>query len=83
MRKQHNLKPLVIPRKLQKDLPFDFKPKKRTEKFIDPVLSKRVAIVRDSHEKKRDQLLNQMRMIHTAQDIKNREDKQKRHNDFV
>lgn len=46
---------------------------------MDPVLSKRVAVVRDTHERKRDQLLNQMRMISTAQEMKNREGQQKRH----
>lgn len=79
VRKKHNLKPLVIPKKLQKNLPFDYKPKVRSGKHVDPVLSKRVAVVRDTHERKRDQLLNQMRMISTAQEMKNREGQQKRH----
>lgn len=71
-RKEHHLKPLEIPRQLQKELPFNYKPKVRG-KWEDPVLSKRVAIVRDSHEKKRDQLISRMRAIAKAQKIQARE----------
>jgi predicted oxidoreductase (fatty acid repression mutant protein) len=42
---------------------------------VDPVLSKRVAVVRDTHEKKRDQLLDQLRTIQTAQNVMSREKK--------
>jgi len=81
VRKQHHLKPFTVPRKLQKDLPFDYKPKVRG-KWEDPITSKRVAVIRDTHEKKRDQLLNQMRTIHTVKEIKSREDGQQRHRDY-
>lgn len=81
IRKKHHLKPFVVPRRLQKDLPFDYKPKVKG-KWADPVLKKRVAVIRDSHEKKRDQLINQMRAIHTVKEIKTREDRQQRHRDY-
>ena len=75
------MKPFAVPRKLQKDLPFDYKPKVRGA-WEDPVLSKRVAVIRDHQEKKRDQLLNQLRTIQTAKEIKDREDRQQRHREF-
>lgn len=38
------------------------------------MLAKRIAVVRDSHERKRDKLINQMKVIDKAQRIKARED---------
>lgn len=81
MRKKHHLKPFEVPRRLQKNLPFDYKPKVRG-KSVDPVQSKRVAVIRDVQEKKRDQLLSRLRTINTAQEIKTREDKQQRYQEF-
>ena len=69
MRKQHNLKPFEIPKALQKELPFRYKPKQRG-KFVDPIADKRVAVVRDGHEKKRDQLIERLKTIQTANELK-------------
>jgi len=52
-------KPLVIPRSLQKDLPYRDKPKRPpTAKSLD---SKRIAIIREPHEKKIDKMMTMIR----------------------
>lgn len=81
VRKKHHLKPFEVPRRIQKGLPFDYKPKVRGA-WEDPVLSKRVAVVRDTNEKKRDQLLSRLRAIKTAKDMKTREDKIRKTREF-
>lgn len=51
MRRAKTIRPVIIPRELQKQLPFKDKPKVLTRKK-DEVQSKRVAIVREPRERK-------------------------------
>ena len=68
---------LRIPKKLQKELPYNLKPKVLAEKARN-LESERVAVVLENHERK---LLNQMKMMRTiyqAKEDKMKEEKTKR-----
>ncbi|KAI0235085.1 hypothetical protein LSAT2_014510 [Lamellibrachia satsuma] len=55
--------PLIIPRELQRALPFKDKPKVM-RKVKDPLQSERIAVVREPHERKVAALLKMMKTLH-------------------
>nr|XP_027199860.1 ribosome biogenesis protein BMS1 homolog [Dermatophagoides pteronyssinus] len=60
-RKEYHFKPMIIPNKLQEELPFRSKPKlipKKSQK-ID-----RIAVIKDSHERRTDNLLKKLNLVY-------------------
>lgn len=64
-------RPLVIPKSLQKELPYRDKPKTKKEEAIR-LESQRVAVVREPHEKKVDKFMTMLRTTysHKQQELK-------------
>ena len=63
-RKEFNFKPFMIPNKLQMELPFKSKPKlipKKSNKI------ERIAVVKDSHERRTDNLIKKLKIAHKEQ----------------
>lgn len=63
-RKEFHFKPFNIPSKLQEQLPYKSKPKLSTRK-VNTV--QRVAVIKDSHERKTDNLIKKLKMAHKNQ----------------
>lgn len=64
VRKQHHFKPFVIPNKIQEALPFRSKPKlmpKKNNKI------ERVSVIKDSHERRTDNLIKKLKLVHKEQ----------------
>ncbi|XP_013412523.1 ribosome biogenesis protein BMS1 homolog isoform X2 [Lingula anatina] len=62
-RKGRSFHPLVIPKHLQRDLPFKDKPKVATRQK-DPVQAQRVAVVREPKERKVAELMKMLKTLH-------------------
>ena len=60
-RKDYRFKPMIIPNKLQEELPFRSKPKLMPKKSnrID-----RIAVIKDSHERRTDNLIKKLKMVY-------------------
>lgn len=63
-RKEFHFKPFIIPNKLQGELPFKSKPKLIPKKMnkVD-----RVAVIKDSHERRTDNLIKKLKIAHKEQ----------------
>lgn len=74
-RKEFRFKPLIIPNKLQEELPFKAKPKLIPKKMnkVD-----RVAVIKDSHERRTDSLIKKLKIAHKEQIRQDRHVMQKR-----
>ncbi|OTF79031.1 hypothetical protein BLA29_004554 [Euroglyphus maynei] len=60
-RKEYNFKPMIIPNKLQEELPFRSKMKlmpKKSDKI------ERIAVIKDSHERRTDNLIKKLKTVH-------------------
>lgn len=74
-RKEFNFKPFMIPNKLQEELPFKSKPKlipKKSNKV------QRIAVIKDSHERRTDGLIKKLKIAHKEQQKQDRLAIQKR-----
>ncbi|KAG1696682.1 Ribosome biogenesis protein bms1 [Nymphon striatum] len=65
-------RPLVIPRALQKDLPYTAKPKFGPTTVVATAESKRIAVVRDPSEQKIARLIKSIRTMHSQKVRKDR-----------
>lgn len=63
-RKEFHFKPFTIPNKLQEQLPYKSKPKLNSRK-VNTV--QRVAVIKDSHERKTDNLIKKLKLAHKSQ----------------
>ncbi|UXI20414.1 tRNA-splicing ligase RtcB [Sarcoptes scabiei] len=74
-RKEYHFKPMIIPNKLQEELPFRSKPKLMPKKFNKV---SRVAVIKDSHQRRSDNLIKRLRLAYREQTAQDRLVMQKR-----
>ncbi|GAB6028474.1 Glycoside hydrolase 2 (Mannanase, beta-galactosidase) [Chamberlinius hualienensis] len=72
VRVQRVAAPLVIPRSLQKELPYRDKPKTIPDSKKPSLESQRLAVIQEPHEKQRSQLLKMMKAVYQENQRKDR-----------
>ncbi|XP_046391230.1 ribosome biogenesis protein BMS1 homolog [Ischnura elegans] len=69
-------RPLMVPKALQKELPYKYKPKVQNKK--PGIESKRIAVIRDPHEQKVAALMKRIKVTYNNKQMKLRKDMHKR-----
>ncbi|XP_071445723.1 ribosome biogenesis protein BMS1 homolog [Hetaerina americana] len=69
-------RPLIVPKSLQKELPYKYKPKVQNKK--PGIESKRIAVIHDPHEQKVAALMKRIKVTYNQKQIKLRKDMHKR-----